>query len=131
MAENKKDGGFTIGTGSRDDSILQNATIENSSIGKIDNSTVVKDGGIVMTREAQDAKEAAFDNRLKHIFNPIGARIDDTNKAMDSVTADFHKGLDKLFGKKTPDVNAARFDSAVNMSVPAEVQLGDKNEMSK
>ena len=131
MAENNKNGGFTIGTGSRDDSILQNATIENSSIGKIDNSTVVKDGGIVMTREAQEAKEAATDNRLKHIFNPIGARADDAGKALDNAASDFYKGLDKLFGKKEPEVSASRFDSAVNMSVPSAALTNDKNEMSK
>lgn len=130
MAENK--GGLTIGTGSKDDSVHVNA--DGGKIGSInvDKGTHIESAGTVMTGDAQKVHEEAIDNRLNRIFNPIGTKIQDTGKTIDSATTDFHKGLDKFFGKKdTNELKSyeSRFDSGINLAVPSVQSEG--NEMSK
>lgn len=124
----KKKGNFVIGVGDSDQTVLKNATVENSSIGHIGDQIDVKDGGKVMTSEAVAAeaklKQAKAEDNKEKVKNAIKDAVVPGHKLI----RDISDTLNNVTGaKKSP----SRYDKAINELCNGNAQVNNDIEISK
>lgn len=100
---------LVLGVGDADNTVLKNATIENSSIGHIGDKFVVKDGGTVLTADAIVAKEKLKKAKADDVKAGIGKAVKDALIPGHKFAGQISDAMDKVTGcQKT-----SRYDAAI------------------
>ena len=104
--------GFVIGVGESDNTVLKDASIENSNIGHIGDQIDVKDGGKVMTAGAVAAEAKLTKAKAADTYDAIKNTVKDIAVPGRKLFNKFANYMDKITGIKRE--SSSKFDIAVN-----------------
>lgn len=121
---------LNIGTGDVNKSMLEGATIENSTIGHIGEQIDVKDGGQVLTAEAIAAQEKLRKAKVDDAKESIGETLKDILIPGHKLGKNISRTMDEAAGLEGKS-RTSRFDEAVNSILNKDGKDDADIEMSR